>query len=63
MLVLLFKIRFRRDPAGGRFSGVLVLRMGLYVLCFYVLLVPRRLFFVMFKVLIDLTFMKPNLSL
>jgi hypothetical protein len=63
MLVLLFKIHFWRGPAWGRFAGVLVLRMELCVLGFWVLLVPRRLFFVMIKVLLDVTFMKPNLSL
>lgn len=63
ILVLLFKIHFRRGPAGGRFAGALVLRMRLCILSFCVLLVPRRLFFVMFKVLLDVTFLKPNLSL
>jgi len=50
MLVLLFKIHLRRGPAGGRFAGVLVLRMRLLILGFCVLLLSHRLFFVMFKV-------------
>ena len=49
---------FSAGPAGGRIAGVLVLRMGLCILGFCVLLVPRRLLFVMFNVLLDVKNLK-----